>query len=68
MPDFVSPEYENSLFVIAKKNSDYFVFVEKNSFKDKAATRKAKPCNYCCRIRKSLKLRFNLNFNYHLAI
>lgn len=29
MPDFVSPEYENALFVIAKKNSDYFVFVEK---------------------------------------
>ena len=35
MPDFVSPEYENAFFVIAKKNSDYFVFVEKSFSKIK---------------------------------
>lgn len=35
MPDFVSPEYENALFVIAKKNLDYFAFVEKNFSKIK---------------------------------
>lgn len=35
MPDFVSPEYENALFVIAKKDSDYFVFVEERYSKVK---------------------------------
>lgn len=35
IPDFVSPEYENALFVIAKKDTDYFVFVEKRYSKVK---------------------------------
>ena len=35
MPFFVSPEYENALFVIAKKDLDYFVFVEKSYSKIK---------------------------------
>lgn len=35
MPDFVSPEYENALFVIAKKDTDYFVFIEKRYSKVK---------------------------------
>jgi hypothetical protein len=35
IPYFVSPEYENALFVIAKKNLDYYVFVEKSYSKIK---------------------------------
>ena len=35
MPDFVSPEYESALFVIAKKDSDYFAFVDKSYSKIK---------------------------------
>lgn len=35
MPYFVSPEYENALFVIAKKNLDYFIFVERSYSKIK---------------------------------
>ena len=35
IPYFVSPEYENALLVIAKKNLDYYVFVEKSYSKIK---------------------------------
>ena len=35
MPFFVSPEYENALFVIAKKDLDYFVCVERSYSKIK---------------------------------
>ena len=35
MPDFVSPEYESAIFVIAKKDSDYFAFVDKSYSKIK---------------------------------
>lgn len=35
MPYFVTPEYENALFIIAKKNLDYFVFIERSYSKIK---------------------------------
>ena len=35
MPFFVSPEYENALFVIAKNDLDYFVCVERSYSKIK---------------------------------
>ena len=40
IPDFVSPEYENALFVIAKKHLDYFVLVEKSYSKIKVLLEK----------------------------
>lgn len=40
MPYFVSPEYENALFVIAKKEFDYYVFVEKSYSKIKTLLEK----------------------------
>ena len=46
MPDFVSPEYESAIFVIAKKDSDYFAFVDKSYSKIKMLLEKLSPVSY----------------------
>ena len=65
MPDFVSPEYESAIFVIAKKDSDYFAFVDKSYSKIKMLLESMNIIQNLFRVRHSLLLEIGVN-NYDL--